>query len=189
MKRIDRSAIVEHSAAQIFALVEDIEAYPRFLPWCVAATVDERGPAGGGRRPRGNLSPAGGGPERGATRPRRYLHQSFTARWVRSISFARSSSPIKTRSPAALVDEIRCPLCRVRKEACDCSQLTRFASASARSLAAFCSPSCRSCWRLRNAASGLRSFAASFFGAAAGADGPAGGLSGVACTPGGGGSP
>ena len=42
MKRIDRSAIVEHSAAQIFALVEDIEAYPRFLPWCVAATVDER---------------------------------------------------------------------------------------------------------------------------------------------------
>src|SRR6059058_5384940 len=46
MKRIDRSAIVEHSAAQIFALVEDIEAYPRFLPWCVAATVDERGPAG-----------------------------------------------------------------------------------------------------------------------------------------------
>ncbi len=45
MKRIDRSAIVEHSAAQIFALVEDIEAYPRFLPWCVAATVDERGPA------------------------------------------------------------------------------------------------------------------------------------------------
>ena len=46
MKRVDRSAIVEHSAAQIFALVEDIEAYPRFLPWCVAATVDERGPAG-----------------------------------------------------------------------------------------------------------------------------------------------
>src|SRR5437879_11764063 len=46
MKRIDRSAIVEHSAAQIYALVDDIEAYPRFLPWCVAATVDERGPAG-----------------------------------------------------------------------------------------------------------------------------------------------
>src|SRR5437588_12726016 len=46
MKRIDRSAIVEHSAAQIFALVDGIEAYPRFLPWCVAAAVEERGPAG-----------------------------------------------------------------------------------------------------------------------------------------------
>src|SRR5438270_11057853 len=46
MKRVDRSAIVEHSAAQIFALVDGIEAYPRFLPWCVAAGVEERGPAG-----------------------------------------------------------------------------------------------------------------------------------------------
>ena len=42
MKRIARSAIVEHSAEQMFALVEDIESYPRFLPWCRAASVDER---------------------------------------------------------------------------------------------------------------------------------------------------
>jgi ribosome-associated toxin RatA of RatAB toxin-antitoxin module len=42
MKRIARSAIVEHSAAEMYALVEDIEAYPRFLPWCAAATVHER---------------------------------------------------------------------------------------------------------------------------------------------------
>jgi len=42
MKRIARSAIVEHSAEQMFALVADIESYPRFLPWCRAATVDER---------------------------------------------------------------------------------------------------------------------------------------------------
>jgi ribosome-associated toxin RatA of RatAB toxin-antitoxin module len=42
MKRIARSAIVEHSAAEMYALVEDIEVYPRFLPWCVAATVHER---------------------------------------------------------------------------------------------------------------------------------------------------
>src|SRR5258708_15332588 len=46
MKRIARSAIVEHSAGQIYARVHDIEAYPRFLPWCVAATVDQRGPDG-----------------------------------------------------------------------------------------------------------------------------------------------
>jgi ribosome-associated toxin RatA of RatAB toxin-antitoxin module len=42
MKRIQRSAIVEHSAQEMYALVDDIESYPRFLPWCTAATVDER---------------------------------------------------------------------------------------------------------------------------------------------------
>jgi ribosome-associated toxin RatA of RatAB toxin-antitoxin module len=42
MKQIARSAIVEHSAAEMYALVEDIEAYPRFLPWCAAAEVHER---------------------------------------------------------------------------------------------------------------------------------------------------
>jgi ribosome-associated toxin RatA of RatAB toxin-antitoxin module len=44
MKRIARSAIVEHAAAQVCALVEDIESYPSFLPWCRAAEVRERGP-------------------------------------------------------------------------------------------------------------------------------------------------
>ena len=42
MKRIARSAIVEHPAAQMYALVDDIESYPRFLPWCLAAVVEER---------------------------------------------------------------------------------------------------------------------------------------------------
>jgi ribosome-associated toxin RatA of RatAB toxin-antitoxin module len=44
MKRISRSAIVEHSAAELYALVQDIEAYPEFLPWCLAAQVRERSP-------------------------------------------------------------------------------------------------------------------------------------------------
>ena len=44
MKQIARSAIVEHSAARMYALVEDIEAYPVFLPWCAAAVVHERRP-------------------------------------------------------------------------------------------------------------------------------------------------
>ena len=44
MKRVARSAIVPHSAAQLYALVEDIESYPRFLPWCVAAAVKSREP-------------------------------------------------------------------------------------------------------------------------------------------------
>ncbi|HEX2197460.1 MAG TPA: type II toxin-antitoxin system RatA family toxin [Burkholderiales bacterium] len=42
MKRIARSAIVEHRAEEMYALVDDIESYPRFLPWCVAARVEER---------------------------------------------------------------------------------------------------------------------------------------------------
>jgi ribosome-associated toxin RatA of RatAB toxin-antitoxin module len=42
MKRIVRSAIVEHSAADMYALVESIEAYPEFLPWCREARVRER---------------------------------------------------------------------------------------------------------------------------------------------------
>ena len=42
MKRVARSAIVERSAAQLYALVNDIEAYPSFLPWCLGAQVHER---------------------------------------------------------------------------------------------------------------------------------------------------
>ena len=44
MKRVVRSAIVPHSAAELYALVEDIESYPRFLPWCVGAEVKRRAP-------------------------------------------------------------------------------------------------------------------------------------------------
>lgn len=44
MKRIARSAIVESSAEAFYALVDDIESYPSFLPWCTAAQVRERGP-------------------------------------------------------------------------------------------------------------------------------------------------
>jgi ribosome-associated toxin RatA of RatAB toxin-antitoxin module len=39
MKRIERSAIVPHGAEQVYALVADVESYPRFLPWCAGAKV------------------------------------------------------------------------------------------------------------------------------------------------------
>jgi ribosome-associated toxin RatA of RatAB toxin-antitoxin module len=45
MKRIGRSAIVEHSAGKLYALVADIEAYPEFLPWCLEARVHDESPA------------------------------------------------------------------------------------------------------------------------------------------------
>ena len=42
MPTIRRSALVEHSAARMFALVNDIEAYPRRFDWCDSAQVQER---------------------------------------------------------------------------------------------------------------------------------------------------
>jgi len=44
MRRIARSAIVDCTPAAFYALVEDIESYPQFLPWCAAACVRERSP-------------------------------------------------------------------------------------------------------------------------------------------------
>ena len=43
MKEIRRSAIVEHSAAEMYRLVDDIESYPQFLPWCRAVQVETIG--------------------------------------------------------------------------------------------------------------------------------------------------
>lgn len=43
MKEIRRSAIVEHPAAEMYALVDDIESYPDFLPWCQEARVERAG--------------------------------------------------------------------------------------------------------------------------------------------------
>lgn len=34
MKTVHRNALVMHSAEQMYALVNDIESYPKFLPWC-----------------------------------------------------------------------------------------------------------------------------------------------------------
>jgi ribosome-associated toxin RatA of RatAB toxin-antitoxin module len=41
MPKIQRSALVEHSAARMFALVNDIAAYPRRFDWCESAQVLE----------------------------------------------------------------------------------------------------------------------------------------------------
>lgn len=36
---VQRTAIVPYSPAQMYALVNDVTAYPRFLPWCRSAKV------------------------------------------------------------------------------------------------------------------------------------------------------
>ena len=39
MSRVEKSALVAYSAAEMISLVDDVEHYPEFLPWCAGATV------------------------------------------------------------------------------------------------------------------------------------------------------
>jgi ribosome-associated toxin RatA of RatAB toxin-antitoxin module len=39
---VQKSALVKFSARQMFDLVDDIEAYPQFLPWCSGSRVLKR---------------------------------------------------------------------------------------------------------------------------------------------------
>ena len=42
MRKVSRSALVPYSAAQMFALVDDVASYPQFLPWCNDTVVHLR---------------------------------------------------------------------------------------------------------------------------------------------------
>lgn len=44
MHNVSRSALVPYTAAQMYELVKDVEAYPSFLPWCNDAIVHIRQP-------------------------------------------------------------------------------------------------------------------------------------------------
>ena len=39
MPLVEKSALVPHAAAEMFALVDDVERYPQFLPWCGATKL------------------------------------------------------------------------------------------------------------------------------------------------------
>lgn len=65
MKTIHKSVLLWHSAAEMFALVTDIERYPQFLPWCDRGEVLER--KDNGMVARVGMAISG-------------LHQSFTTR-------------------------------------------------------------------------------------------------------------
>jgi ribosome-associated toxin RatA of RatAB toxin-antitoxin module len=43
MTVVEKSALVKFSALQMFELVNDIESYPKFLPWCSASRILKRG--------------------------------------------------------------------------------------------------------------------------------------------------
>jgi ribosome-associated toxin RatA of RatAB toxin-antitoxin module len=40
--KIERSALVTHSAMDMYRLVADVPSYPQFLSWCTATTVHEQ---------------------------------------------------------------------------------------------------------------------------------------------------
>ncbi|MFL6549203.1 MAG: type II toxin-antitoxin system RatA family toxin [Povalibacter sp.] len=42
MRQVERNALVPYTPAQMFALVQDIESYPKFVPWVSAAQVLSR---------------------------------------------------------------------------------------------------------------------------------------------------
>lgn len=46
MQRVERSVLVPYSAQSMFALVDDVERYPEFLPWCSGADILELRPDG-----------------------------------------------------------------------------------------------------------------------------------------------
>ncbi|HEX6928321.1 MAG TPA: type II toxin-antitoxin system RatA family toxin [Gammaproteobacteria bacterium] len=43
MREVRKQALVPHSAQTMFDLVNDVDAYPEFLPWCRDARVKEEG--------------------------------------------------------------------------------------------------------------------------------------------------
>ena len=42
MRKVSRSALVPYSASEMYRLVEDVDSYPEFLPWCSDVEVHFR---------------------------------------------------------------------------------------------------------------------------------------------------
>ncbi|HEX7417818.1 MAG TPA: type II toxin-antitoxin system RatA family toxin [Steroidobacteraceae bacterium] len=42
MRTLKRSALLAQPPGRLYALINDIERYPAFLPWCTAARIDSR---------------------------------------------------------------------------------------------------------------------------------------------------
>ena len=43
MALVDKTVLVPYSTERMFALVDNVEAYPQFLPWCGGSSVSEVG--------------------------------------------------------------------------------------------------------------------------------------------------
>lgn len=42
MAQVEKTVLVMHSCAKMFALVDDVNGYPAFLPWCGGVNVHEK---------------------------------------------------------------------------------------------------------------------------------------------------
>jgi len=42
MREVKRTALIAESPARMYELINDIERYPEFVPWCTAARVESR---------------------------------------------------------------------------------------------------------------------------------------------------
>ena len=42
MREVKRSALIAETPARMYSLINDIERYPEFVPWCTAARVESR---------------------------------------------------------------------------------------------------------------------------------------------------
>lgn len=73
MPTINRSALVPYSAAEMFALVDDIAAYQDFLPWCKSSTVLSRD----NDVVRGSIELAKGGIQKAFTTRNRIQHNKM----------------------------------------------------------------------------------------------------------------
>lgn len=62
MRTFDRSSLLQYSAQELYSVVSDIESYPRFLPGCVSARIEEAAQEADGReRVRASLGFRAGG--------------------------------------------------------------------------------------------------------------------------------
>lgn len=44
MREVKRSALIAQPRRRIYALINDVESYPGFVPWCTSARVERRTP-------------------------------------------------------------------------------------------------------------------------------------------------
>jgi ribosome-associated toxin RatA of RatAB toxin-antitoxin module len=102
MREVKRSALLNKPPAEVFALINDIESYPQFLPWCTHARVLSRSPT---------EIIATIGVRQGA------LHGEFTTRNtlepVRSIRLELVSGPFRTLQGEWCLTPIEAQGCRV----------------------------------------------------------------------------
>jgi len=107
MREVKRSALVSKPPGELFALINDIESYPQFLPWCIHARVQSRSP---------QEIVATLGVRQGA------LHGEFTTRNTlepeRSIRMQLVSGPFRTLQGEWRLTPIETNGCRVELAMC-----------------------------------------------------------------------